>query len=51
METSDYPVENIIFPTVTVCREDNEPNCFKFATKIFDFVDFPFFDHGYVNLL
>jgi hypothetical protein len=46
VESSDYPVENIIFPTVTVCREDNKPNCFEFVTKIFDYVDFPCFDHG-----
>lgn len=46
VETTDYPVENITFPTVTVCREDNEPNCFNFVTKIFDYLPFPCFDNG-----
>jgi hypothetical protein len=25
VETTDYPVENITFPTVTVCRDASEP--------------------------
>jgi hypothetical protein len=41
VETTDYPVENITFPTVTVCREDNKPNCFEFVAKMFDYVPFP----------
>ena len=48
METTDYPVENITFPTVTVCRDENEPNCFEFVSKIFDFAEFPCFDEGFV---
>jgi hypothetical protein len=46
VETTDYPVEKISFPSVTVCWEDNDPNCFEFITKIFDFADFPCFDNG-----
>jgi hypothetical protein len=46
IETTDYPIENITFPTVTVCREENEPNCFEFVTKIFDYFPFPCFDDG-----
>ena len=46
VETTDYPIENISFPTVTICREFNEQNCFEFVTKIFDFVDFPCLDDG-----
>ncbi len=46
IETTDYPIENITFPTVTVCREENEPNCFEFVTKIFDYFLFPCFDEG-----
>jgi hypothetical protein len=45
VETTDFPVENISFPTVTVCREDNEPNCFEFVTKIFDYFPFPCFEN------
>jgi hypothetical protein len=31
---------------VTVCREDNEPNCFEFVSKLFDFADYPCFEYG-----
>ena len=44
VETTDFPVENIHFPTVTVCREDNEPNCFEFVAKLFDYIQFPCFE-------
>ena len=43
LETTDYPVENIPFPAVTICPEKNEPGCFEIVTKIFDFVEFPIF--------
>jgi hypothetical protein len=46
VETTDYPIENIIFPTVTTCREENEPNCFYFFAKLFDYLPFPCFDDG-----
>ena len=46
VETTEFPVENISFPTVTVCREDNEPNCFEFLTKMADYIKFPCFDNG-----
>ena len=46
VETTDYPVEKILFPTVTTCREENEPNCFYFFSKLFDYLPFPFFDEG-----
>jgi hypothetical protein len=44
VETTDYPIEKIIFPSVTVCREDNSINSFEFISKIFDYVKFPCFD-------
>jgi hypothetical protein len=44
IDRTDYPVENLPFPTVTVWPEDNESNCFEFVTKIFDFFKFPCFD-------
>jgi hypothetical protein len=50
IENPDYPVENIPFPTVTVCREENKPNFFEFIAKILDYVSFPCFDDGYIFL-
>jgi hypothetical protein len=44
VETTDYPVEKILFPTVTVCREDNEVKTFEFAAKMLDYVKFPCFE-------
>ena len=43
IEDTDYPIENIPFPTVTICPEKNEPSCFEIVAKIFDFVEFPIF--------
>ena len=48
VETTDFPIENITFPSVTICREDNDQNCFEFVSKIFDFAEFPCFDEGQV---
>ena len=50
LETSDYPVENLTFPSVTICREDNEPNCLEFAAKILDHVPFPCFENRYLKI-
>lgn len=50
VETTDYPIENINFPSITVCREDNEQNCFEFVSKIMDHIQFPCFDEGWVFL-
>ena len=44
VETTDYPIENIIFPTVTVCSDDGGVNTFEFVAKMFDYVKFPCFD-------
>jgi len=44
VETTDYPIENILFPAVTICRKDNDPNRMQFAAKVLDFVKFPCFD-------
>ena len=46
VETTDYPIENTTFPTVTVCQEENEPNCFDFVAKILDYFPYPCFDDG-----
>ena len=43
METTDFPVEDIIFPTVTICHEEKGSSCFEIVTKIFDHVEFPIF--------
>ena len=43
IETPDYPVENVPFPTITVCREDNNPNRFKLMENILNDVEFPCF--------
>ena len=44
VETTDYPIENIVFPTVTVCPDDGGINTFEFVAKMFDYVKFPCFD-------
>jgi hypothetical protein len=46
VERTDYPVEKILHPTVTVCREDNDPNRFELTAKLLDTVKFPCFDNG-----
>ena len=47
VETTDYPVENILFPTVTICREDNSIDSFQFITKMLDYINFPCFEDGW----
>jgi hypothetical protein len=37
----DYPVEDIDFPTVTICPEENEFDPSGFVTKLLDFRRFP----------
>jgi len=37
----DYPIENINFPTVTVCPGDNTFNPFGFIAKLLDMIEFP----------
>jgi hypothetical protein len=44
VETTDYPVEKIPFPTVTVCQKDNDPNNFQMMAKILNHVKFPCYD-------
>ncbi len=44
VETTDYPVERIPFPTVTVCQKDNDPNKMQFIEKILNHVQYPCYD-------
>jgi len=44
VETTDFSVENVPFPTVTICPERSDPNCFEFLAKIYDYVQFPIFE-------
>jgi hypothetical protein len=44
VETTDYPIQNIPFPAITICRKDNNPNRMQFTAKVLDFVQFPCFD-------
>jgi len=41
VETTDYPIEKIPFPTITLCSEDNDPNGAQFITRILDSFEFP----------
>ena len=50
VETTDYPVEKIPFPTVTVCRKDNNPSRIQLAANILDRVKFPCYDNKYLRL-
>ena len=43
VETTDYPVQNLTFPAVTVCKEDHEPFSKEFFFKMFDYIEFPCF--------
>lgn len=43
VETTDFPVEDILFPSITICREEQGSSCFEIVTKIFDYVEFPIF--------
>jgi hypothetical protein len=45
VESTDYPVEKITFPTVTICREDNKADVVPFITKLFDYVRFPCYEN------
>jgi hypothetical protein len=45
VETTDYPIENIPFPTITLCRQDNDLNRFQLIANILDRFKFPcYFD-------
>ena len=41
IETTDYPVEKIPFPTLTICREDSSPNRMQLVAKLFKQINFP----------
>jgi hypothetical protein len=41
VETTDYPVEKIPFPTVTICQKDNDPNKLILLEKILNHVKYP----------
>jgi hypothetical protein len=43
IEMPDYPIENVNFPTITICPEENEFNPLGFITKLLDFTRFPTF--------
>jgi hypothetical protein len=43
IDTTDYPVEKIPFPTLTLCRRDNSPNQMQFPARILDHVEYPVF--------
>ena len=43
VETTDFPVEDIIFPAVTICHEEQAYSCFEILSKILDYVEFPIF--------
>jgi hypothetical protein len=32
--TTDFPVEKIPFPTITICRKQNNPNGLRFVSKV-----------------
>ena len=40
VETTDYPVEKIPFPTVTICQKDNDPNKLILLEKILNHVKY-----------
>ena len=44
VETTDYPVEKIPFPAVTICRKDNNPNRIHLTASILDYVKFPCYE-------
>lgn len=44
VETTDYPIEKIPFPTVTVCQKDNDPNKLLFVEKFLNHVRFPCYE-------
>ena len=44
VDTTDYPVEKIPFPAITICRKDNNPNRIEFISKVLNHIKFPCFD-------
>jgi hypothetical protein len=46
IQTTDYPVENIPFPTLTLCRKDNSPNRMQLGARILDHLRFPVYCGG-----
>ena len=41
IESTDYPVDNLPFPAVTICRKDADPNRFFLTARILDHIKFP----------
>ena len=39
LETLTYPIEELSFPTVTVCHRDSNPDRWGPTIKVFDFLD------------
>jgi hypothetical protein len=46
VDTTDYPVDNLPFPAVTLCRENNDPNRFHLASKVLDHLAWPCYNRG-----
>ena len=44
VETTDYPVDLIPFPSVTVCQEDNSLNPWNFLEKLLNFIKYPCYE-------
>ena len=43
IESTDYPVDNLPFPAVTICRKDADPNRFFLIARMLDLIKFPCF--------
>ena len=39
LETLTYPIEELLFPTVTVCPRDSNPDRWGPTIKLFDFIN------------
>ena len=39
LETLTYPIEELPFPTVTICQRDSNPDRWGPTIKLFDFLD------------
>jgi len=41
VETTDHPIDQIPFPSVTICQKDNNPNRLNLIEKMFNFIKYP----------
>lgn len=44
VETTNYPVDRIPFPSVTICQQDTSPNPWNFMEKLLNFVEYPCYE-------